>query len=84
MLQATNWLDGLLDDFCRGKGLRRHVEETGDGEMTTAELRESARAIWEAALAAAKPDMCVRKAVQVIDDGFRVGDTLVEVLGGSL
>ncbi len=40
--------------------------------MTITELRASARAIWEAALEAARPETCVSEALQAAGDGFTV------------
>ena len=41
--------------------------------MTIPELRRSAEEIWQAALAAARPETCMRKALRVAPDAFTVG-----------
>ena len=42
--------------------------------MTISELREAAEEIWQAALDAARPEVCIPKAIRVTDKGFAVGD----------
>lgn len=51
--------------------------------MTIPQLRKSAREIWEAALAASDPDVCIRSILKPSDRGFSVAGTDVEV-GGRL
>src|SRR6185436_14358558 len=49
--------------------------------MTTTELRQSARAIWEAALAAANPATVIRNFVQVNDRELIVAGKTIPIRG---
>ena len=49
--------------------------------MTLPQLRESARQIWEAALEAARPEVCIPRAIQPTDDGFIVYGQEISVRG---
>ncbi len=49
--------------------------------MTIHHLRECAQEIWEAALAAARPEVCIPKALQLSDDGFIVDGKKVNTPG---
>ena len=49
--------------------------------MKTSELRQSARLIWEAALAAANPAACIRKSLQLNENHLTAGGRKVEIRG---
>lgn len=49
--------------------------------MTIPELREAAKDVWESALAAARPDAAIRRALQLTGDGFTVCGNRVPVPG---
>lgn len=49
--------------------------------MTLPQLRDSARQIWEAALHAARPEVCIQRAIQPTDDGFIVCGEEIRVRG---
>ena len=49
--------------------------------MTISELREAAEEIWQAALDAARPEVCIPRAIRVTDKGFAVGDKSFTVAG---
>src|SRR5262249_34238776 len=51
--------------------------------MNTTELRESARRIWEAALAAANPAVCVRNTIQRNGGSLTIGGKKIP-LGGCV
>ena len=42
--------------------------------MTISQLREAAQEIWQSALDAARPEVCIPRAIRVTGDGFAVGD----------
>ena len=43
-------------------------------DMTISQLREAAQEIWQSALDAARPEVCIPRAIRVTGDGFAVGD----------
>ena len=49
--------------------------------MTIPALRDAAEQIWQAALHAASPDACIRRALQVTADGFTIGGQSFRVDG---
>ncbi len=49
--------------------------------MNTKELRQAARQIWEAALAAANPATCIRKFLQLNENVLTAGDKQFEIRG---
>ena len=49
--------------------------------MTNSELRQAAQAIWQAALDAARPEVCIPRAIRVTDNGFAVCDDKFAVEG---
>jgi len=51
------------------------------GDKTTTKLRESARLIWEAALAAANPATCLRNFIQVRDGVLHVAGNNIPIRG---
>ncbi len=49
--------------------------------MTIVELREAAQEIWQAALDAARPEVCIPRAIRVTGDGFSVSNQSFAVDG---
>ena len=49
--------------------------------MKIPELRDAAKQIWEASLDAARPEVCIPRAIELTHGGFRVGDKEYTVSG---